>query len=167
MAEKQNLKDVPARPTDKLFMARDERGTQVLACLLHQVLKLQLALLTKFILHFWCAAGVTLGTHTQMFTCETKWKIGRQTQNERERDKKKESELGWDHGGGLPHEEGKPSNRKRHCLIRMLLRIWIPIADCLMQDHTPDEMVKLHWESTTELNRPRYYTAPTLTSIIL
>lgn len=49
-------------------MPRDKRCPHIVAALLDQALKLQLALLVEFILHLGCAAGVSLRTDTQVLT---------------------------------------------------------------------------------------------------
>lgn len=57
------------RPTVKLLVPGDEGGPHALAAVLHQVLKVQFALLDEVLLHLQCAAGVSLRTEAQVLTC--------------------------------------------------------------------------------------------------
>lgn len=49
-------------------MPRDKCRPHSAAALLDQVLELHFALLVEFVLHLGCAAGVPLGTDTQVLT---------------------------------------------------------------------------------------------------
>lgn len=55
--------------TVKLLVPGDEGGPHTLAAVLHQVLKVQFALLVEVLLHFQRAAGVSLRTEAQVLTC--------------------------------------------------------------------------------------------------
>lgn len=57
------------RPTVKLLVPGDEGRPHALAAVLHQVLKVQFALLDEILLHLQCAAGVSLRTEAQVLAC--------------------------------------------------------------------------------------------------
>lgn len=67
-SDETNPPTTPLWLTVKLFMAGNKRRSHVAAPLLHQLLKLHLALLVELVFHVGCAAGVSLRTDAQVLT---------------------------------------------------------------------------------------------------